>query len=128
MIYLDSSVAHSHILTEERRPSTEFWQQPFTASRLLQYEVWNRLHARRASGYRQSRAREVLRRVNYLEMTDVTIGRALLPFPIPVRTLDGLHLAAMTYLRDRGASITLASYDVRLLAVAHAMNFPIVQP
>ena len=128
MIYLDSSVALAQILTEQRRPSAEFWEQPFTSSRLLQFEVWNRLHARGANAYRHGRARAVLRRVSYIEMSDNALVRALRPFLIPVRTLDGLHLASMDDLRGRSISITLASYDVSLLAAANAMMIPTVQP
>jgi hypothetical protein len=128
LIYLDSSVALAHILTEKRRPGPEFWLQPTASSRLLQFEVWNRLHARQARKYRHERARGILRRIEYVELGGDTHLRALQPFPVEVRTLDGLHLAAMDHLRTRGASITLASYDVRLLAAANAMGFLVHEP
>lgn len=40
----------------------------------------------------------------------------------PVRTLDGLHLATMDFLRTRGRMIELASYARRLMA-ASAQGF-----
>ena len=43
MIYLDSSVVLAHLLMEERRPSADFWEQVCVSSRLLEYEVWNRI-------------------------------------------------------------------------------------
>ena len=128
MIYLDSSVALAHVLSQERYPTDAFWQQPMTSSRLLRYEVWNRLHAYGADADRHGKARAILRRVGYQEMSENVLARALTPFPLVVRTLDGLHLATMDHLRAQGLSTTLASYDLRLLAVAEAMGFQTVQP
>jgi hypothetical protein len=128
VIYLDSSVALAEIFTEERRPPQELWQQPFASSRLLQLEVWNRVFAHRAGAYRRRRAEDVLEGVQYVEMTEHSLGRALRPFPVAVRTLDGLHLATMDHVRDRGIAPTLASYDARLIAAAEAMGFKAVQP
>ena len=45
MIYLDSSVALAHLLVEDRAPPETIWQAPLISSRLLEYEVWNRVHA-----------------------------------------------------------------------------------
>lgn len=128
MIYLDSSVALAFILSEDRRPAISFWQQPMTSSRLLQYEVWNTVQARAETTYRHARARSVLRRVAWQEMTGLVLARALRPFPAPIRTLDGLHLATIDHLRMRGVETTLASYDNRLLATASAMGFGTVEP
>jgi hypothetical protein len=60
--------------------------------------------------------------VALLEMTPQVLARATEPFPVPVRTLDALHLASMLYLRDRGEPVRLASYDVRLVAAARAVD------
>jgi hypothetical protein len=46
------------------------------------------------------------------------------PFPVPVRTLDVLHLATMAFLRNHGQAIELASYDARLVAAARALEIP----
>lgn len=128
MIYLDSSVALADILRQERRPASAFWMQRFTSSRLLQYEVWNRLHAYQASAYRHEKARAILKRIGYQEMTGTTLIRALRPFPYPIRTLDGLHLATMDHLRTRGIFATLATYDRHLGKVATAMGFDSIEP
>ena len=47
MIYLDTSVALAHLLAEDRAPPDALWHESLIASRLLEYEMWNRLHARR---------------------------------------------------------------------------------
>jgi hypothetical protein len=57
-----------------------------------------------------------------IEMEPRILERALQPFPLPVRTLDGLHLASMAFLRGQGESIELASYDKQLNAAAQAMQ------
>ena len=61
-----------------------------------------------------------------VELTPVALIRALAPFPIPVRTLDGLHLATMDFLRLNGQTVELASYDLRLNAAAQALGFDLV--
>lgn len=66
------------------------------------------------------------------------IGLALLPLddevldvatklePVGLRSLDALHLAtAMTVRDDIGA---LLAYDERLIAAAHELDLPVVQP
>ena len=128
MIYLDSSVALAQIRSEDRRPDAYFWLQPMISSRLLQYEVWNRLHAYQASAYRHGKARQVLQRLVWVEMSGDALVRALAPFPAPVRTLDGLHLATMSYLQARGTEVRLASYDIRLLEAAAQMGFGTIEP
>jgi hypothetical protein len=45
---------------------------------------------------------------------------------VPVRTLDALHLASVEFLRGRGQTVELASYDDRLGAAAHAMGIPLL--
>ena len=61
-----------------------------------------------------------------VELTPDALIRALAPFPIPVRTLDGLHLATMDFLRLNGQTVELASYDLRLNAAAQALGFDLV--
>lgn len=124
MIYLDSSVALSEILQEKRRPDPDFWQRRLFASRLLEFEVSNRLHAYGAGQFSHTRAHDILDSLILLDMSRDVLARALSPFPIPVRTLDGLHLAAAHRIREQGIPVELASYDARLLAAAEAMGIP----
>jgi predicted nucleic acid-binding protein len=123
--YLDSSVALAHILAEDRRPPDDLWREALTASRLLQYEVWNRVHARRLARSHGDTVRDLLDGVSVVELTPLVLARAGDAFPVAVRTLDALHLATMDFLRDRGQRIELASYDERLLAGARALGIPI---
>jgi predicted nucleic acid-binding protein len=122
VIYLDSSVALAQLFTEERKPDNIFWQQPIVSSRLLEYEIWNRLHARQLYSSHENAARQLLDRVTLLELTPAVLARALEPFPVRVRTLDSLHLASIEYLRAQGQAVALASYDERLLNAARALG------
>ena len=125
MTYLDASVALAQIFAENRRPPEDLWEEPLTASRLLQYEVWNRVHARGLGRSHGDKVRDLLDGVSVVELTPLVLARALEPFPTPVRTLDALHLATMDFLRDHGQRLELASYDGRLLAGARALAIPI---
>jgi predicted nucleic acid-binding protein len=118
VIYLDASVILARIFAESAVPNEEFWHQPLTSSRLLQYEVWNRIYARGLADFRSQEAEALLDHVRLVELSNEVLGRALQPFPVQPRTLDALHLATMDFLYRRGATITLASYDRRLLAAA----------
>lgn len=126
MIYLDSSVALAQLLAEDRVPPETLWQQPLVASRLLEYEVWNRLHARGLGRSHGEEARALIGRVALVELAPAVLGRALESFPVPVRTLDALHLASVEFLRGRGQTVELASYDDRFLAAARALGIPLL--
>jgi len=52
VIYVDTSVALAQLLAEDRRPPASLWNETLVASRLLEYELWTRLHARKLAGFR----------------------------------------------------------------------------
>jgi hypothetical protein len=122
VIYLDSSVVLAELLMEDRRPPAALWEEALVSSRLLEYEVWNRLHARGLGIARGDGIRLVLSQITLYELSSDHLDRALHLFPIAVRTLDALHLATADFLRRRGRLVTLASYDQRLLAAAAALG------
>ncbi|UCC71879.1 MAG: PIN domain-containing protein [Gemmatimonadota bacterium] len=126
MIYLDTSVALAHLLAEDRRPPESLWSEPLVSSRLLEYEVWNRIHARGLIRSHSELVRLLLGRVALLEMVAPVLERALEPFPVPVRTLDALHLASIEFLRGQGISLNLATYDERQLNVAGRLGISVV--
>jgi hypothetical protein len=122
VIYLDSSVALAHLLAEDRFPAEDLWRQELVSSRLLEYEVWNRVHAHGLDQSHSDAVRALIGRVALLELAAPVLARALDPFPIPVRTLDALHLASIEFLRQRQQQVELASYDQRLIAGASALH------
>lgn len=103
------------------------WRQPLVSSRLLEYEVWTRLHSRRLGPSHGAEARAILGHVNLIELTPVVLARALEPFAVSVRTLDALHLASIEFLRARRDDLELASFDERMLRAARALNIPVYQ-
>ena len=123
MIYLDTSVVLARLFAEDRSPPDGFWSQTLVASRLLEFEVFNRVHARAAAASYAVDARRLVDRVNLIERSQAVLGRPLLPFSQPVRTLDALHLASMDFLRSQGLSIALATYDQRLAQAAIGLGF-----
>ncbi len=127
MIYLDTSVVLAQLLAEDARPPTELWLEPLVASRLVEYELWTRLHARGLAGSHGDAARLLLGRVNLLELARPVLARALKPFPTPVRTLDALHLASAMFLRERGHDVALATYDARMSEAAAAMGLEVFE-
>jgi PIN domain len=125
VIYVDSSVALSQLMFESRSPPEALWEQPLVSSRLLAYEVWNRIHAYGLAATRSDDARALLALVNLVELSEPALARALLPFPVRIRTLDALHLATIEFLRRQGEPVELASYDSRLVAAAAAVGISV---
>ena len=123
MIYLDSSVVIAQLLAEDRRPPEELWAHPLTSSRLLEYEVWTRVHARGMGERLGEVLRLLLARLAMLGLERPVLVRAFEPFPRPVRTLDAIHLASADFLRGQGQEVTVATYDARMGAAARAMGF-----
>lgn len=124
MIYVDTSVVLAQLLSEDRVPKPDLWSEDLVASRLLQYELWNRLHARGLGESHGEEARNLVGRLALLELTPIVLERALEPFPKPVRTLDALHLASIDFLIGRDQEVALASYDGRMVEGAEALGIP----
>lgn len=114
MIYLDTSVALAQLLAEDREPPASLWHEPLVACRLLEYELWTRIHARGLAVTHGEAARDLVARVAMVEMVRPVLQRALEPWAAPLRTLDALHLAAAVFLTEQGARLQVATYDDRL--------------
>lgn len=125
LVYLDTSVALAHLLAEDRCPPDALWERPLSSSRLLEYELWVRLNALGLGASHGEAARELLGRIAFIELQPPVLARAHEPFPMPVRTLDALHLASAEFLRSRGQRLELASYDERMIDTARRMNIAI---
>jgi len=116
LIYLDTSVLLAQLLAEDRKPPADLWKEPLLSSRLLEYEVWCRLHARHLEASHGEAARQLLGRISFLELSPETLGRAL----------DALHLASIEFLRGRRLDVRLATYDRRMTTTASSMAIPLV--
>jgi hypothetical protein len=122
MIYLDTSVALAELFAEDRRPPDALWREPLVSSRMLEYELWSRVHARGSATTHGDAVRELLARVSLVELAPTVLARALDPFPAPIRTLDALHLATVDFLATRRQRVALATYDARMRACAEKLG------
>ena len=114
-----------NFLAEDRCPPDALWTATLVSSRLTEYEVWTRVQARGLGASHGESVRLLLGRLGWLELLPVVLGQALEPWPVPVRTLDGLHLASIEFLRARGQDLVLASYDDRLNSAARRLSIPL---
>jgi predicted nucleic acid-binding protein len=125
--YLDTSVVLAHLLGEDRQPPSSFWSQSAMSSRLLEYEIIVRLNARKVSPKQLSIARALLDDVELVPLDGPALERALQPFPVPLRTLDAIHLSTLVFLQGRGLKLQLATYDKRLGRAAEALGFKLAK-
>ena len=123
MIYVDTSVILAHVLAEDRSPADDLWAETLVSSRLTIYETWVRLNARRLAASHGNLAREALGRLAVVELSAIVLERALEPFPAPVRALDALHLATLSFLAGQRQRLKLATYDVRMADAATRLGF-----
>lgn len=128
MIYVDTSVVLAQLLAEDRAPAAKLWHTgPLITSRLLEYEVWTRIHAYGLGTSHGGDVRALLGRLAFLELTSPVFARALEPFPVPVRALDALHLASIDFLRTHGQQPELATYDRRMAEAAAALEMTLLE-
>ncbi|MGA1288713.1 MAG: hypothetical protein ACO3ZK_14530 [Rubrivivax sp.] len=127
IIYVDTSVLLARLFAEDRAPADAFFSQRLVASRLLEYEVFNRVHARAAMATHGESARQLVDRVNLVEMSPPVLGRAVRAFPGPLRSLAALPLATLDFLRGQGLDVWLATYDRRLVAAALSLGFSLAE-
>jgi predicted nucleic acid-binding protein len=125
LIYLDTSVALAHLFGENRAPPSTLWRERLVSSQLLAYELWNRVHTHGLTRSHADAAKALLAFVSLIDLTPPVLARALEPFPTPIGTLDGLHVATIEFLRAGGEEIELASYDRKLVACARALGIAI---
>jgi predicted nucleic acid-binding protein len=128
VIYLDTSIALAELFAEDRRPPAGLWAGALVSSRLLEYELWTRIHARGSLRSHGDAARELLSRVAFVELSSRVLSRALEPWPTAVRTLDALHLATALFLVERRQPLALATYDDRMAAAGAALGLRVQAP
>ena len=124
-VYLDTSVALAQLLAEDREPAPEFWSEFLISSRLFEYEIWNRIHARKLGKTHGDAARMLIGRIALIELISPILDRATEPFPTAIRTLDALHLSSSVFLADSGQDIELATYDTNMTKAARALGIRI---
>ncbi|MDE0109138.1 MAG: hypothetical protein OXN96_15085 [Bryobacterales bacterium] len=86
-------MALAHLLAEVRCPSTALWDGSLVASRLVEYEIWARLHAYKLPESHGEAAHGIIECIALVELLPPAVERASDEFPYPVSTLDSVHLA-----------------------------------
>lgn len=123
MIYVDTSVVLAQVFAEDRIPRPALWREALVSSRLLEYELWTRMRARRVPAQGVDAVRELLGRIALLDLSRELVSRVIEPFPVPLRTLDALHLASVHFLAEQGVDVRIATYDERMVTAAKALGF-----
>jgi len=124
-IYLDTSVLLARVQAEGRQPPDGFFEQQLVSSRLIEYEAWSRVHARRLAETAGVVVDKLLARVHMVELAPPVLRFVKEPWPTPVRALDALHLSTLRHLVAEGLSVELASYDDRMSRAAEALGLPL---
>jgi len=118
VIYIDTSVVLARLLEETRKPPATLFQRTLISSRLLEYECWNRVHARKLAPALDEALNLILSRISFVELAPPVLRYAKDPWNVSVRTLDTLHLSTLRYLVEQGLDVELATYDSAMLAAA----------
>ena len=132
--YLDSSVLLRFVLGQA--DMLDEWEQlrEGITSSLTQIECLRTLDRRRVQGLlapaefaeRRGLLQQLLGRTSRIEMTRPVLDRAAAPFPMPVGTLDAIHLAtALVWRRAHEASLVFATHDLQLGLAARAEGFDV---
>jgi hypothetical protein len=128
VIYVDSSVALAALFAERPRPPDAFWDGPCIASRLTDLEVRVRAAARGLSAATADDLEQILARVEWIEISALTMSLLYQSPPTGVRTLDAIHLATLEFVNRELGHAALATYDTRLARAATALGFDVVTP
>lgn len=125
IVYLDSSIALRTILDVPERLRLQHWMDEagveFVSSRVLRTEL---VRVLRRDGRRLADADPLLSRVGLFDISREThiIAESI---ERHVRTLDALHLATALLI---GETVTVASHDARMLAIAEHLGLDAVDP
>lgn len=129
--YLDSSVVVRKLLEQpDAIPSWGAWDGA-CSSALLEVEAIRtllRLHHQGALaddelGESMGRLRDLLVMVDLIPVSGPVLQRACQPLPIPLKTLDALHLAsALLWEEKERLPLAFLSHDVELMSCASAMG------
>jgi len=133
--YLDSSVLLRLVLGEPGR--LEAWDrvEQGVTSALAEVEclrTLDRLVLRGAIGAADAAERRaaiygLLEAVELVDLAAPVLARAAQPFPVPLGTLDALHLATGLLWRERGErGLVFATHDVALGQAARASGFQVI--
>ena len=133
--YLDSSVILRVVLGEPGRLQDWAGLREGVTSALAEVEclrTLERLVLRGAleagqAAERRAAVYDVLEAVELVALSPPVLARAAQPFPVPLGTLDALHLATALLWRERGErGLVFATHDLALAQAARASGFSVL--
>lgn len=134
MFYLDSSVVLRLVLSQPDALAAELEHAIAATSELTRLECLRVLDRIRLQGthspdellaMREVLAR-LLQRCEILQVNPITFRQAGAPLPVPLGTLDALHLAsAIQFAATVDEPVTIATHDLQLARAAQAMGFEV---
>ena len=125
MIYVDTSVALAQLLAEDRVPPEELWEETLVSSRLLEDEIWNRIHARNLARSHGEYVRALIARVALLQARASGPSQGVRAVSTPCTDLGRAAPRLDGVPPHAGVHTTLSSYDERMLVVARDLKFEI---
>ncbi len=133
--YLDSSVLLRVVLGQPGRIKDLRRIDDAVTSALTEVEVLRTIDRRFRQGLlepdelaeRRALALKMLARVSQVDVSPAVLQRAAEPFPLPMGTLDAIHLATSLLVRDQfGENVTVATHDAELAAAARACGLEVL--
>lgn len=133
--YLDSSVALRIILGA--RGALPKWKalEHVISSALIEVECLRTLDRLRLAeniaaeeiAVRRQAVYDLVSRMDIVDITQPVLARASQPLPIPLKTLDAIHLATATLWREaEQTEIEIATHDEALALAARAIGFQVI--
>ena len=134
--YIDASVFLRVVLGAPERLTEWAEMEELVSSELLWTECRRSLHRLRAQGRFDDNqlvssleaARSLLDRVDLAALSSAVLGRAGDPFPVPLGTLDSLHLTtALLWEQDQGRPLdAFLTHDLELGRAARSMGLRVL--
>jgi predicted nucleic acid-binding protein len=133
--YLDSSVVLRIVLGARKALSKWRALEQVVSSALVEVECLRTLDrlrlvdniAAEVIAIRRQAIYDFVSRTDIVEVTAPVLARAAQPLPVPLRTLDSIHLAtAMLWREAEHDEIEIATHDEALALAARAMGFRVI--
>jgi len=133
-IYLDSSVLLRIVLGQRNALSRSGSEQRITSAlaeteclrTLDRLRLVDRIAAEEIATRREA-VYDLLNGVEVIEVSHAVLDRAAQPLPLPLKTLDAIHLAtAMLWREYESTEVTFATHDAGLAAAARSVGFTVM--
>jgi predicted nucleic acid-binding protein len=134
-VYVDSSVVLRLVLGEASSLAASGTLDAGVTSALLEVECLRTLDRLRlmrpdqaeALGEARAALYEVVKALSVVEITRTVLERASHPLPMPLGTLDAIHLStALLYRELEGQALAFATHDGRLGLAARSLGFEVI--